>query len=172
MPYIVVTMLRNRRLLLFAALTLVVSGALPGAAKPAPVPADGVVITRFFQKHNWKVFEACQVVGMVEGGKEVPVKREKRNDVFVSRVKAGERDLVLEVMTSTDSIFKSMGGVRFPLRTRLQAGTPYEVKLLREGDRVEIWICETGSGNAVSERVAFEIEHPTIKIIVIPLPIG
>jgi len=165
-------MRRPALLHLLVAFALSLPAALPGAVKPSPAPADEVIITRFFQKHSWKVFESCQVVGVVEGGKEVPVKREKRNDVFVSRVKAGDQNLVLEVATSVESIFKSFGGVRFHLRAKLRAGTPCEVKLLRNGDRVEIWICEAGSDTAVSERVAFEIEHPNIKIIIIPIPIG
>jgi hypothetical protein len=165
-----ISVVRRKQFILFL-VACVAFLPLSGLAKDTPSAADEVIITRYFQKHTWKVFEACQVVGVVEGDKEVPVKREKRKDVFVSRVKPGAQNLVLEVMTSTDSIFKQFGGVRFHLEARLREGTSCEVKLLRNGDHVEIWICEAGTDTAVSDRVSFEIEHPLIKPIVI-IPIG
>jgi len=142
---------------------LVVASAAAETEKPA-------YVQRFFAKHSWKVFEACQVVGYVDGEREVDVRRVKEKDVFVSHVPAAAGLLVLEAATSTESIFRSFGGRRFRMEAKLRSGTNYHVNLVRDGKKVDVWISDS-KGAVVSQRLSFDIEHPFIKPpIIIPIP--
>jgi hypothetical protein len=139
-------------------------------ASTAIAASEPAYVQRFFAKHSWKVFEACQVVGYVDGEREVDVRRVKEKDVFVSHVPSSARVLVIEAMTSPESIFKAFGGRRFRLEAELKSGLHYQMNLIRDGQNVVVWISDA-EGKAASQRLSFDIEHPFVKpptVIFIP----
>jgi uncharacterized protein YpiB (UPF0302 family) len=139
----------------FTLLLFFASTAIAASEKPA-------YVQRFFAKHSWKVFEACQVVGYVDGEREVDVRRVKEKDVFVSQIPSSARSLVVEAMTSPESIFKEFGGRRFRMDAELKSGVSYRMNLVRDGQNILVWISDL-EGKAVSQRLSFDIEHPFIK---------
>jgi hypothetical protein len=150
-------------------LVILVICSLVSATRAAPPDAPAYV-QRYFAKHSWKVFEACQIIGYVDGDREVEVRRVKEKDVFVSHVPPSAPLLVVEAMTSTESIFKSFGGRRFRMEAKLKSGARYQMNLVRDGEHIVVWISDSES-KLVSQRLSFDIEHPFIKPpIIIPIP--
>jgi len=109
------------------------------------------------------------VIGVVAGGRVSSVKKVKRDDKLCSLVPPGKQRLVVETITSSQSLFRTFGSRQIGITARLQPGIMYEVKLERSGDRVDISIVESSSRKVVSEKLSFDVSHPVLVPIPIPL---
>lgn len=135
----------------------------------APLAPTKAYVARFFAKHSWKSFEGCTVRSADEPKDGASCELIKRGDELISAVPPGRRKLFLDVITSSESMFRSVGTAKFALTAELKPGVMYAVSLARAGDQVEICIVERAGGAVVSEKLVFDVRHPVIVPIIIPI---